>query len=288
MNIAITGSTGYIGTALCRHLREQGHFILPITRDLLDAHSAQALQDLLAQSDAVINLAGVPINHRWTHTQKAAIMDSRVQVTRTVIAAMNALDLPPRLMISASAVGYYPATPNAAWGICVDETQGPAGEGFLPEVCKAWEQEARLAPKQTRLAITRFGIVFSEDGGAYPLICASCRRGFATVLGSGKQPVSWIDRADLVRAMDFILHHDSLDGIINLTVPEHITYAEMVQEIARHDHTRFTVRIPSFMLELVMGRMSTMLTRGTCVIPRKLLEADFKWLSPTMRDFLQR
>lgn len=288
MNIAITGSTGYIGTALCRHLREQGHFILPITRDLLDPGAAQALQDLLAQSDAVINLAGVPINHRWTHARKESIMNSRIQVTRTIVSAMNSLSLPPSLMISASAVGYYPATPNAAWGICVDETQGPAGEGFLSAVCTAWEKEARLAPKQTRLAITRFGIVFSEDGGAYPLIRASCQRGFATVLGSGKQPVSWIDRSDLIRAMDFILQHDTLQGTINLTVPEHSTYAEMMQEIARHDHARFTIRIPSFMLELALGHMSTMLTRGTCIIPRKLLEAGFKWLSPTMRDFLQR
>ncbi|MBT9448940.1 TIGR01777 family protein [Akkermansia glycaniphila] len=288
MNIAITGSTGYIGTALCRHLREQGHFILPITRDILDPRSTQALQDLLAQSDAVINLAGVPINQRWTQTHKAAILNSRIQVTRTVVSAMRDLDTPPRLLISASAVGYYPATPNAAWGICVDETQEPGGEGFLADVCKAWEKEACLAPKQTRLAITRFGIVFSEDGGAYPLIKASCRRGFATVLGSGKQPVSWIDRADLIRAMDFILHHDTLQGIINLTVPEHSTYAEMMQEISLHDHTRFTIRIPSFLLELGMGHMSTMLTRGTCVIPRKLLEAGFKWLSPTIRDFLQR
>ncbi len=288
MNIAITGSTGYIGTALCRHLREQGHFILPITRDILSPDSTQALLDILAQSDAIINLAGIPINHRWTHSHREAIMNSRVQVTRTVVSAMRSLDIPPRLMISASAVGYYPATPNAAWGTCVDETQKTAGEGFLSEVCTAWEREARLAPAQTRLAITRFGIVFSEDGGAYPLIGASCRRGIATVLGSGKQPVSWIDRADLVRAMDFILHHDTLNGIINLTVPEHITYAEMMEEIGRIHHTRLTVRIPAFLLELAMGRMSTMLTRGTCVIPRKLLEADFKWLSPTIRDFLQR
>ena len=161
MNIAMTGATGYIGKHLSSYLTEKGgHRVIPLGRSMFREGMSGLLIQTLAHCDVVINLAGAPINKRWTPEYKQELFNSRIVVTNRIIRALNAVKTKPKLMISASAVGYYPSEAE------VDEYTRTRGEGFLSDLCYAWEKEAKHCPEPTRLVITRFGVVLSPDGGA--------------------------------------------------------------------------------------------------------------------------
>lgn len=159
MNIAMTGATGYIGKHLSNYLTEKGgHRIIPLGRSMFREGMSGYLIQTLTHCDVVINLAGAPINKRWTPEYKQELFNSRIVVTNRIIRALNAVKTKPKLMISASAVGYYPSEAE------VDEYTRTRGEGFLSDLCYAWEKEAKHCPEPTRLVITRFGVVLSPDG----------------------------------------------------------------------------------------------------------------------------
>ena len=161
MNIAMTGATGYIGKHLSNYLTEKGgHRIIPLGRSMFREGMSGYLIQTLTHCDVVINLAGAPINKRWTPEYKQELFNSRIVVTNRIIRALNAVKTKPKLMISASAVGYYPSEAE------VDEYTRTRGEGFLSDLCYAWEKEAKHCPEPTRLVITRFGVVLSPDGGS--------------------------------------------------------------------------------------------------------------------------
>ena len=156
MNIAMTGTTGYIGKHLSSYLTEKGgHRVIPLGRSMFREGMSGLLIQTLAHCDVVINLAGAPINKRWTPEYKQELFNSRIVVTHRIIRALNAVKTKPKLMISASAVGYYPPEVEA------DEYTRTRGEGFLSDLCYAWEKEAKRCPEPTRLVITRFGVVLS-------------------------------------------------------------------------------------------------------------------------------
>ena len=158
MNIAMTGATGYIGKHLSNYLTEKGgHRIIPLGRSMFREGMSGYLIQTLTHCDVVINLAGAPINKRWTPEYKQELFNSRIVVTNRIIRALNAVKTKPKLMISASAVGYYPSEAE------VDEYTRTRGEGFLSDLCYAWEKEAKHCPEPTRLVITRFGVVLSPD-----------------------------------------------------------------------------------------------------------------------------
>ena len=161
MNIAMTGATGYIGKHLSNYLTEKGgHRIIPLGRSMFREGMSGHLIQTLTHCDVIINLAGAPINKRWTPEYKQELFNSRIVVTHRIICALNAVKTKPKLMISASAVGYYPPEVEA------DEYTRTRGDGFLSDLCYAWEKEAKRCPQPTRFVITRFGVVLSPDGGA--------------------------------------------------------------------------------------------------------------------------
>ena len=145
MNIAISGASGFIGKHLTEYLTEAGHRVIPLGRPMFREGTSGHLIQALSHCDVIINLAGAPISKRWTPEYKKELYDSRIKVTHCIIRAMDAVKTKPRLMISASAVGYYPEEGT------FDEYTNTRGSGFLAELCHAWEKEARRCPSQTRL-----------------------------------------------------------------------------------------------------------------------------------------
>ena len=271
MNIAISGATGFIGTHLSAFLSDQGHQIVPLTRELFKQEAFPKLLSIISTMDVVINLAGAPINQRWTPAYKKILRDSRLHTTSILVDAINTASKPPQLFISTSAVGYYPSTG------CYDEYDSIQGTGFLSELCRDWEAEAHKVLPDIRSVITRFGIVLSPDGGAYKQLTQITRLKLATIIGSGTQPFTWISLQDLMNAMAFIIGHPNLNGTFNLVAPQQITHTEFIRTLAQHTHTAITVKVPTPFFRLFYGQGAEFLTQGQCVRPTRLLEAGFNF-----------
>lgn len=282
MNIAISGATGFIGRHLTAFFTAEGHRVLPLGRTMFREEMSGHLIQTLAHCDVVINLAGASISRRWTPEYKREMYESRIQVTHRIIRSMEAVRQKPKLMISASAVGYYPLEGS------FDEYTNTRGNGFLSDLCYAWEKEAKRCPPQIRLVITRFGIVLSPDGGAMeqmlkPLKVAK----MAAVIGTGAQPFPWIDIKDLCLAMKFIIEHDTVRGIVNLVAPQELTQQSFTQMMAKAYHAWATVKVPRFAFKLLYGEGASFLTTGQKVQPTRMLESGFRFSTPTAEQFFE-
>lgn len=279
----MTGATGYIGKHISNYLIGKGeHRIIPLGRVMFRESMSGQLIQALAHCDVIINLAGAPINKRWTPEHKKELFDSRIVVTHRIIRALNAVKTKPKLMISASAVGYYPPS------VEVDEYTRTRGDGFLSDLCYAWEKEAKRCPESTRLVITRFGIVLSPDGGAMqqmlrPLHAAK----IATAIGPGTQPFPWIEVCDLCRAIDFFITHEETRGVYNLVAPQQISQHTFTHELAKAHHAWTTITVPERVFRMIYGEASSFLTSGQKVRPTRLLEAGFRFFFPTVERLLK-
>lgn len=278
MNIAISGASGFIGTYLTSFFQSKGYGVIPITRTLLK-DSLKLKQSLLV-CEAVINLAGANINHRWSRKYKKELEESRITTTRTLACAIDRLNIKPRLFISASAVGYY------ASGGCHDEYSGIKGEGFLSDLCREWEESSHRVMPKVRVVNARFGVVLCKTGGAFPKMISGHKAGFTFIPGNGRQYLSWIDIADLAAAMEFIIDTPELKGAVNFTAPCRMTYGAFAKSLARRYHTPFLLRIPAPLLKAVRGEAAGILTESLCAEPAKLLAAGFTFRSPTLEAFI--
>lgn len=282
MNIAISGATGFIGKHLTRFLAEEGHRVIPLGRSMFREGMSGHLVQTLSHCDVVINLAGAPVNKRWTPEYKKELYDSRVHVTGYIVRAMEAVKNKPKLMISASAVGYYPLEGS------FDEYAASRGEGFLSDLCYAWEKEAKRCPAATRLVITRFGIVLSPDGGAMEQMLKPLKlMRVGAAAGPGTQPFPWISIRDLCRAMEFIIDNESVRGIYNLVVPQQISQFAFTRALAKANRAWMTVVVPSAFFRLLYGEGGSFLTTGQNVRPSRLLEAGFQFVVPTVDKLLE-
>ena len=279
MKIAISGASGFVGGHLSAYLQERGHEVAALARSDFAEDSAERLARIISECDAVVNLAGAPIDRRWSETYKKELLSSRIDVTRRLVAAIGRSER-TRVLVSASAVGYYPAAG------CHDETEQGRGSDFLARLCQAWETEARKV--RVRCAITRFGVVLSPDGGAFPRLARPARWGMAVVPGGGSQPFAWIAIEDLVRAEEFLLMNDHLEGVFNFTAPESISMRELVRAAAKRYRSLLTVHVPGFALRLALGGSARTLLEGQCAVPRRLLEAGFGFETPALSDFIKR
>lgn len=281
IKIAISGASGFIGKHLTEYFRSKGHIVFPINRKLLTDESTSELMDILSQSDVVINLAGAPINKRWTKAYKKKLSDSRIITTRKLVNTINQATVKPKVLISASAVGYYPSV-----GF-YDEYNSIKGNGFLSELCEQWENESAKISSDVRLAITRFGVVLSPNGGAFNQMILPARFGIATIIGSGSQPLPWIDIKDLTLAIEHIIGTTTLNGIINLVAPQQITNKELILYASEYYNSLITIRIPSFVFRFLFGEASEFLTEGQRVYPKKLLDSGFKFKSKFISEFFR-
>ncbi|MER5688961.1 TIGR01777 family oxidoreductase, partial [Streptomyces sp. NPDC002205] len=236
--IAVTGSTGLIGTALVRSLRADGHDVVRLVRrparagDEVEWDPKRSYVDGagLVGCDAVVHLAGAGVgDHRWTEAYKQEIRDSRVLGTEAIAQAVASLDVPPKVLLSGSAIGYYGDTGDRA----VDES-APHGEGFLPSVCVEWEAAAAPAEEAgVRTVFARTGLVVGREGGAWGRLFPLFRAGLGGRLGNGHQYWSFIALHDHIAALRHILDTPSLSGPVNLTGPDPVTNGEVTAAMGR-------------------------------------------------------
>jgi uncharacterized protein len=293
--IAISGSTGLIGSALVESLRRDGHRIRRITRSETGTRSEHVAWNpdtetldpaALEGVDAVIHLAGENVGERWTEEKKRKIRDSRVKGTRLLAAAIASLERRPQVMVNAGGIGIYGDRGDEV----LDESTalGPATD-FLAQVGREWEGAAEPAERHgIRVVKLRMGVVLSPTGGALERLLLPFRMGVGGKLGSGKQWMSWVAMTDVVEAIRFALANPGLQGPINLVAPEPVTNAEFTRALGRvlGRPTLFTVPAPA--LQLVFGEMAggTLLASQRAV-PRRLLEAGFEFRYPTLDEALR-
>jgi uncharacterized protein len=279
MRVVLAGASGLIGRALRDALRADAHEVTVLVRRRPGEGEAQWAPDrreldgsVLAGADAVVCLSGAGVgDHRWNDSYKAVLRQSRLDSVWTIATAMAALDDGPRVLVSASAVGYYGDTGDRE----VDET-GPRGAGFLAELCEQWE--AATLPAEgagIRVAQVRTGLVLSGSGDLLKRLKWIVRLGAGGRLGSGRQFMPWISLADEIAAIRFVLEHD-LRGPVNLTGPDPVRNAEFIATLARLLHRPALVPTPAFALRIALGEFAHEVLTGQRAVPKKLLDAGFR------------
>jgi len=292
MRVAVTGASGLIGTALVPHLRSVGHEVVRLVRRpaaapdevTWDPKAGTVDLDALAGVDGVIHLAGAGVgDHRWTDDYKREILDSRVDGTHTIVNAMLALDPKPRVLVSASAIGWYGDTGDRI----VDET-APAGTGFLADVVRAWEAAAAPAASGgIRVVHPRTGLVVAKSGGAWARMFPLFKLGVGGRLGPGSQYWSWISLRDEVCALQFLLEQDQLTGPVNLTGPQPQTNAEITRVMGKVLGRPTILPAPAFALKAVLGEFSSEVLGSARVVPAVLERSDFVFQDPTIESAIR-
>ncbi|GGR94794.1 epimerase [Streptomyces aureoverticillatus] len=290
--VAVTGASGLIGSALGRSLAADGYEVVrlvrrdPRARDEARWDPKEGYVDPagLAGCDAVVNLAGAGIgDRRWNDAYKRELRDSRVLGTRTLAAAVAALDEPPRVFLNASAIGYYGDTGQRA----VDET-APPGEGFLPTMCAEWEQAAAAAQDAgVRTVFTRSGLVVAREGGAWGRMFPLFKAGLGGRLGDGRQYWSFIALHDEVAAMRHLLARDDLSGPFNLTAPQPVTNREVTAAMGRVLRRPTVFTAPAPVLRVVLGEMAGDVLGSQRVLPARLSESGFSFAHPGIEDAIR-
>ena len=286
--IAISGSSGLIGTALVGHIKSEGHTVqrlvrrAPVAADEVQWDPQTGFVDLsaLAGVDAIIHLAGVGVgDKRWTKRYKSEILNSRLLGTTTIAKAVA--ELKPQVFISASAIGWYGESGNRA----VVETDR-VGDDFLAAVCREWESAADLAG-EVRTVKIRTGLVLDPTGGALGKMLPLFRLGFGGKLGSGKQWWSWITLHDQIRAIVFALENP-ISGPVNVTSPNPVTNQEFTSALARALHRPALFPAPALALKIALGGFSSEVLGSKKVIPHVLQEAGFTWDYPHITEALNQ
>ncbi len=293
MNILLTGGTGFIGGALIEKLTQRGDEVLVYTRDSSHFDGGNIryinnLNDIPEENyfECFINLAGESMAQgRWSEDRKAVLVDSRIGTTRALVELAGRLAQPPRMVLSASAIGFY--------GHQGDERlaeEAPPADGFAHRLCQAWEDEARrFADLGCRLCILRLGVVLAEAGGAMEELRKSVQFGVATWLGSGRQWLSWVHREDVIRAMDLLLDREDLQGVFNVTAPEPVTNRGFCEQLGQQRKAWLYLPVPGIALRMALGEMADeLLLHGQRVVPRALQEAGFEFRYNTLAEALPK
>ena len=293
MNVLVTGSSGLIGSALVPALAGDGHQVRRLRRGSspgTDAASWNPADGTFASGaldgiDAVVHLAGENIaGGRWTAARKARIRDSRVDGTRRLCEALAALDVPPRVLVAASAIGYYGDRGDEL----LDESAAP-GTGFLPAVSRSWEGAAAPARDAgIRVVHLRIGIVLSPAGGALAQMLLPFRLGVGGVLGSGDQYMSWIALDDVVGVVRHALADESLSGPVNTVAPQAVTNREFTRTLGGVLRRPTILPAPAFALRVALGEMAdALLLASTRVDPAALRATTFEFQHPQLDGALR-
>jgi len=305
MKILITGGTGFIGTPLSRELRNSGHTVVVTTRRLSDSGEkltwnppALIPSDVISGFDAVINLAGESVAPgRWTKKRKELIMSSRVNTTRALVESMKQKEEEtpltplvrgerrrlPKVLISASAIGYYGAHGDEY----VTEDTPPAPD-FLARVCKAWEAEAVKAQELgLRVVIIRIGGVLESGGGALPKMITPFKFFLGGPVVSGRQWFSWVHRDDVIGIIKYALENESVSGPVNVVSPNPATNKEFSYAIGKALHRPSWLAVPAFVVKLTLGELGGMLLTGQRVMPEKILKSGYNFKYPEIESALK-
>lgn len=292
MKIAVTGSHGLIGEALCKHLSGQGHIVARIIRASNSASGdihwnpadGSIESDKLNGVDAVIHLAGENIaSHRWTAEQKQKIKESRIRGTKLLADTICGLEKKPEVVVSGSAIGFY--------GDRGSETlteSSNVGSGFLADVCREWEEAiAPVAAAGVRVVNARTGVVLSTKAGALNKMLPIFQLGGGGNIGDGRQYMSWISLDDEIKALEFALTHSSVSGPINLVAPNPVTNAEFTAVLGSVLHRPAFVPLPAFAAKIILGEMADelLLSSQKCQ-PTKLQSAGYQFEYPDLKEAL--
>lgn len=294
LRVALGGASGLIGRQLAAFLTTGGHRVTPLVRSVVDTAQrgirwhpdrdeidARALEGF----DAFVHLGGENIaGAAWTPQRKAALRESRIRGTALLARTIARLKQPPRTFICASATGYYGDRGDEAL-----TEDSPPGEGFLPDLCREWEQAA--APAQTagvRVVSARLGVVLSPSGGALARMLTPFGLGLGGRLGSGRQFMSWIALDDAVGALHYVLMNDALRGAVNLTAPGAVTNREFTRTLGTVLKRPTLAPVPAAAVRALFGEMGQrLLLEGANVVPRRLLDAGFEFASPDLEQALR-
>lgn len=291
MRVAITGASGLIGSALCENLLADGHQVQRLVRRApgnaseirWNPRTGDVDLATLEGVDAIVHLAGAGVgDHRWTEAYKTEIEESRVLGTMGIASAAASLKTKPRVLVSASAIGFY--------GDRGDEQlteESRKGTGFLSDVVADWEAAADPARHaDIRVVHPRTGLVVSEKGGAWERMIKLFKFGVGGRLGSGNQYWSYISLADEIAALRFLIDAESLEGPVNLTAPNPVTNREATAALAAALGRPAILPVPSLALKAVLGEFSIEVLGSSRVIPTRLQEAGFSWSATTMKQAL--
>ena len=301
MRALVTGATGFVGRRLLKHLDRP----VVLSRNAAKAQSELARFDVLSIAwdparepapakafdgiDTVFHLAGEPVAEgRWTAAKKARLRDSRILGTQNLVKTLSELPTRPKVLVSASAVGYYSDRGEEV----LDESASPRDD-FLGELCQAWEREALAAePLGIRVVPVRVGIVLGERGGALARMQTPFYLGMGAPLGNGRQYMPWIHIEDLVRMMLFAAEHDQVRGPLNGVSPNPVTNREFTKTLGRVlSRPTFMPPVPGFMLKLMFGEFGQILLHSQRAVPKRALEAGFHFqhpqLEPALREILK-
>lgn len=277
--IVVSGGSGYIGGALVRHLVARGDEVTVLTRGAgaegnprrvcWDPYQAGEWARALDGADAVVHLAGErAVGARYTATVKQRIYDSRILTTRQVVAALASAQAKPRVLVSASAVGYYGNCPASQ---PVDESS-PPGDDFLARLCRDWEAESQQAEALgVRVVNPRIGVVFGPGDGPLKVMALPFKLFVGGKLGSGEQGISWIYLDDAVRALTLCVDDDTLPNKVNVCSPNPASNAEVSEAIAKVLHRPNLFTVPRFGLRAIFGEGAETILTGQYAVPAVLL-----------------
>ncbi|SDI53137.1 TIGR01777 family oxidoreductase [Alteribacillus bidgolensis] len=296
MNIAVTGGTGMVGSALTGYLTKNGHHVYILTRNSKNKqnkenitfvewlHEKSAPENHLPPLDAIVNLAGASISSRWTKTQKKLIRNSRIDATREVIHIIQALEIKPNVLINASAVGYYGISKTEVF----TEKSGPEGRNFLQDVCEKWEYEASRAEDfGIRTVYARFGLILDDKEGALPKMMLPYSFFTGGSIGSGDQWYSWVHLKDVVEMIVFAIEHNKASGPMNVTSPHPEQMKHFGQKLAKRMNRPHWIPAPSFAVKSLLGEMSILILEGQKVIPEQPLTWGYSFAFPYLEDTLE-
>jgi len=293
MKVLITGASGMLGTELQKSFAAKGYEMLLASRkEPVDAHHIQwepetgfAEPERLEGLDAVVHLAGENVaGFRWSDEKKKAIMNSRVLGTRSVVNAISKLKQKPKVLVAASAIGFYGERGDEE----VTESS-TGGDNFLAEVGKAWEAESRRAEDAgIRTVLLRTGIVLSKDGGALGTMITPFKLGLGGVVGSGKQWMSWISLDDEIEVIHFAITNEGLRGAVNAVSPHPATNEEFTKALGDVLYRPTFLPLPEFAVSMIFGEMGdALLLASTKVLPKRLEEAGFDFKYPDLKPALE-
>jgi len=292
MKILITGATGFIGSALVRHLTAAGHEIHHCVRSspasgtdiYWNPDTGELDRSKLENFDAAIHLAGENIAEgRWTEEKKARIRDSRVKGTKLLSESIAGLANRPKVFLTASGVGFYGNRGDAI----LTESDAP-GTGFLAEVCQQWEAETSAAAAGgIRVAMMRLSLVLGRAAGALKKMLPPFKMGVGGNIGSGEQYWPWIAIDDVVRAFEFTLNNENLSGPVNCVAPTPVTNAEFTSALGKVLRRPTVLDMPSFAARVAFGEMADeMLLASDRVEPQKLIASGFVFRFPDLEEAL--
>lgn len=309
MRVIITGGTGIIGSTLARSLSADSHEVIVLSRspqqkkgllppnvrvEQWDGMSAAGWGALADGADAIVNLAGESIGGkrvpppRWTPERKQRILQSRLHAGAAVMEALHSVKNKPRVLVQASAVGYY-----GSRGDEVLTEDSPPGSGFLAQVCVDWEQSTAAAEALgVRRAVIRSGVVLDPRDNAFQSLILPFKFFIGGPIGSGRQYFSWIHIEDEVRAIRFLIENEQTRGIYNLTAPQPLPNREVARILGRVMRRPSFVPVPAFALKLALGEVASVVLDSQRVLPQRLQEAGFTYRFPdfesAMRHLLGR